>query len=210
MRTRVKICGITRPEDARHAALSGADAIGLVFYPPSPRNVDLDQANRIIAALPAFVTIVGLFVDAAETVIDDVIQHTSIDCLQFHGQERPEQCRRYQMPYIKAVRMQQDTEITVIADQFHDARGLLLDTYHPQLKGGSGLSFDWNIVPEKCSLPLILAGGLTPENTAEAISKVKPYAVDVSSGVEQSKGIKDPLKITRLMKVANQTPSESI
>lgn len=195
MRTRVKICGITRVQDGLAAAAAGADAIGLVFYPGSPRCIDLAQAIAIRTALPPFVTTVGLFVDAEPDHISQVLAAVRLDVLQFHGWESAAQCRSWGMPYIKAVRMQDGVDLGREATAYNDASGLLLDTYVPGQHGGTGVAFDWPRVPRDLSLPIILAGGLTAENVAAAVAAVRPYAVDVSSGVEQSKGIKDPMKI---------------
>jgi phosphoribosylanthranilate isomerase len=195
MRTRVKICGITRRQDARAAAQAGADAIGLVFYSRSPRAVTVDSARDILSEVPAFVTVVGLFVNAEAAEIHRVLEHIPLDLLQFHGDESPEYCRGFGRPYIRAIRMQADTALEREAERFHDARGLLLDTYHQEVAGGSGETFDWSRVPEKSVLPLILAGGLSADNVQSAIRQIRPYAVDVSSGVESAKGIKDADKI---------------
>ncbi|MGR8941729.1 MAG: phosphoribosylanthranilate isomerase [Gammaproteobacteria bacterium] len=204
MRTRVKICGFTRAEDAVLAARLGVDAVGLVFYPPSPRHIDIDQALRITAALPAFTTVVALFVDEKEARIREVLQHVPIDCLQFHGDEPAEACRLYNKRYIKAVRVRPDTDIAALARQYHDAAGLLLDAWHPDAKGGTGSQFDWNMIPAQCALPIILAGGLNAENAYEAVRTVKPYALDVSSGVEAAKGVKDAAKMTAFLTEVNQ------
>jgi phosphoribosylanthranilate isomerase len=189
MRTRVKICGFTRVEDALAAARLGADALGLVFYADSPRNVSISQAAAITKALPAFVSVVALFVDAEPQWIRQVLADVPVDCLQFHGNESPEQCRHYGKPYIKAVRMQAETDLATIEKAYADAAGLLLDAYHPGAMGGTGSRFDWDMIPGQRSLPLILAGGLSPENAALAVQQVRPYALDVSSGVEAGKGI---------------------
>jgi phosphoribosylanthranilate isomerase len=204
MRTRVKICGFTRVEDAVYAAHAGVDAIGLVFYPPSPRHINIDQAVKIVHALPAFVTVVALFVDESETIIREVLRHVPIDCLQFHGNEPAPACRIYNKRYIKAVGMQNTTPIIELAAHYHDAAGVLLDTYHPAAKGGTGQQFDWSLIPEQCSLPIILAGGLDAENAQRAMHTARPYALDVSSGVESSKGIKDPLKMSAFLKAIHQ------
>ncbi|WKJ92395.1 phosphoribosylanthranilate isomerase [Methylomonas montana] len=204
MRTRVKICGFIRVEDALRAAELGVDAIGLVFYPPSPRNVDIEQAARISRALPAFVSVVALFVDAEPTLIRDVLNKVRVDCLQFHGDETPESCRLYDKTYIKAIRMRADTNIAALEQQYHDAAGLLLDAYHPGVQGGTGSGFDWDLIPKDCRLPIILAGGLTPDNAEEAVKAVKPYALDVSSGVEAGKGIKDAEKMAAFIRKTNQ------
>lgn len=200
MRTRVKICGFTRVEDALSAARLGVDAIGLVFYPPSPRNIEISKAVEIVSALPAFVTIVALFVDAKKAQINDVLARVPVDCLQFHGDESPESCRVYGKPYMKAVRMKPETDLHAIANQFHDASALLLDAYHPGIQGGSGSRFDWDVIPADLPLPIVLAGGLTADNAGEAIASVKPYALDVSSGVEVTKGIKDAEKMAAFMR----------
>jgi phosphoribosylanthranilate isomerase len=204
MRTRVKICGFTRVEDAVVAAQAGVDAIGLVFYPPSPRHVEISQAQAIVAALPAFTSVVALFVDAHAEQIHDVLAQVPIDCLQFHGDETPAQCRLYNKRYIKAVRMQADTDVGQLARAYHDAAGLLLDAYHPNAKGGTGSTFDWELIPPHCALPIILAGGLEPGNAIQAIQAVRPYALDVSSGVEADKGIKDAQKMRAFLKEVNQ------
>ncbi|MGD8407569.1 MAG: phosphoribosylanthranilate isomerase [Thiohalophilus sp.] len=195
MRTRVKICGITRPQDAITAAHAGADAIGLVFYPDSPRAVDIDQAREILSVLPPFVTSVGLFVDASESAIGRVLEALPLDVLQFHGDESPEECRRYGRPYLKALRMREQADVIATAHRYHDMAGLLLDTYKSGHPGGTGEQFDWHRVPAKLDVPVVLAGGLTPENVAEAVSIARPYAVDVSGGVESQQGIKDAYKI---------------
>ncbi|MGR9014261.1 MAG: phosphoribosylanthranilate isomerase [Gammaproteobacteria bacterium] len=204
MRTRVKICGFTRVEDAICAASVGVDAIGLVFYPPSPRNVDIEQAVNIVKSLPAFVSVVALFVDEQEARVRDVLDRVPIDCLQFHGDEPAEACRLYGKRYMKAVRMQEGIDIADLALQYHDAAGLLLDAYHPGTKGGTGSRFDWNRIPEHCTLPIILAGGLDEHNARQAIQTVRPYALDVSSGVEAEKGVKDALKMAAFIREVNE------
>ena len=198
-RTRVKICGFTRSEDVVAAASLGVDAIGLVFYPPSPRHIDIAKALEIVSVLPAFTTTVALFADADEQQICRILEQVPIDLIQFHGDEPPQACRIYGKPYIKAVRMQAGIDIAALADKYHDAAGLLLDAYHPGTKGGTGSQFDWAMIPGECHLPIILAGGLTPENAKLAVQSVKPYALDVSSGVELSKGIKDVDKMTAFL-----------
>ncbi len=204
MRTRVKICGFTRVEDAVCAARLGVDAIGLVFYPPSPRHVDIDQAIRIVNALPAFVTVVALFVDEQESRIREVLRHVPIDCLQFHGDESGDACRLYGKKYMKAVRMHPDIDISALAQCYDDAAGLLLDAWHPGTKGGSGSRFDWDRVPKQCSLPIVLAGGLDASNARLAVQTVKPYALDVSSGVESAKGVKDTGKMAAFLAEVNE------
>lgn len=205
MRTRVKICGFTRVEDAVYAAHAGADAIGLVFYPPSPRHVDINQAIKIVSALPAFVCVVALFVDEQEDKIRDILRHVPVDCLQFHGNEPASACRIYNKRYIKAVSMRSDTNIVELAAQYYDADALLLDTYHPAAKGGTGHQFDWSLIPKQHPLPIVLAGGLDTSNAKLAVQTVKPYALDVSSGVEIIKGIKDTLKISAFLQEINES-----
>ncbi len=194
MRTRVKICGITRIEDARAAVELGCDALGLVFYPPSPRAVTVGQAQAILASLPPFVTSVGLFVDEDEAVIRSTLEQVPLDLLQFHGDETEAECVRYGRPYIKALRMREGEDIARTARQYPSAAGILLDAYQPGLPGGTGQTFDWQRIPPLAQ-PLILAGGLAADNVARAIETVHPYAVDVSGGVEAEKGIKDPRKM---------------
>ena len=201
-RTRVKICGITRIEDALYAANLGADAIGLVFYAPSPRAVQITQAREIVQALPPFVTTVGLFVNAKVAEVQETLQAVPLDLLQFHGEESPEYCVQFNRPYIKAIRMQASTDLAQLAQEYATAQALLLDTYVAGVQGGTGIAFDWRQVPREFSKPLILAGGLNPENVQAAISQVRPYAVDVSGGVEASKGIKDPEKLIAFMRGA--------
>jgi phosphoribosylanthranilate isomerase len=197
--TRVKICGITRAEDALAAARSGADAIGLVFYEKSPRHVSIAQAAQLAAALPPFVTVVGLFVNAEAALVHEVLAGVPLDLLQFHGDESPEYCAQFARPYLKAIRVKAGVDLLQCAAQFSAAKGLLLDAYVEGIPGGTGASFDWALIPEKLPLPVILSGGLDAENVAAAIERVQPYAVDVSSGVEAGKGIKDAAKIARFM-----------
>lgn len=199
-RTRVKICGITRAEDAAVAAEYGADAIGLVFHSGSPRAVDIGRAQAIARVLPPFVTVVGLFVNAEHFVIEEVLCHVRIDVLQFHGDESPADCGGYGRPYIKAVPMRGAVELQELEDRYSDASALLLDTYSPAGGGGTGKTFEWSWVPRNANKPIILAGGLTPRNVGDAIRAVRPYAVDVSSGVEVAKGIKDVDKVAAFMR----------
>lgn len=193
--TRVKICGITRPVDGREAARLGADAIGLVFYPPSPRHVSLDTARAIVAALPPFVTVVALFVDPDAAWVESVLAGCPVDVLQFHGEESPSFCRSFGRPYMKAVRMRPEVDLCAQAARYADARALLVDAYVEGVAGGTGARFDWSLLPDALSLPLVLSGGLDPENVAQAVAAVRPDAVDVSSGVEASKGIKDAARM---------------
>lgn len=192
---RSKICGITRIEDALLAAEAGADAVGLVFYARSPRAVDVQQARAIIAALPPFVTTVGLFVNASRGELNEVLEAVPLDLLQFHGDETAADCSGYHRPYIKALRVRPGEDIQARCAEFPQAAGILLDTFVPGVPGGTGESFDWSLVPEDPGCPIILAGGLSAENVAAAIRQVRPWAVDVSGGVEASKGVKDAAKV---------------
>ncbi len=206
VRTRVKICGITRVEDALIAVAQGADAIGLVFYPPSPRYVTPAQAAEIVNALPAFITLVALFVDASRADVEAVLSQVNIDLIQFHGQETADECRQYGKSYIKAIRVKSDTNLVQYMTEYSDAKALLLDTYAEGVPGGTGQVFDWTVIPKNLSKPIVLAGGLDAENVEQAILQVKPYAVDVSGGVEFKKGIKDAAKIAAFMRgVINAT-----
>ncbi|MCU1773874.1 MULTISPECIES: phosphoribosylanthranilate isomerase [unclassified Pseudomonas] len=192
---RSKICGITRIEDALAAVEAGADAIGFVFYAKSPRAVSVQQARAIIQALPPFVTTVGLFVNASRCELGEILDAVPLDLLQFHGDEVAADCEGWHRPYIKALRVKAGDDIAAAVDAYPSASGVLLDTYVEGVPGGTGEAFDWSLIPQTLSKPLILAGGLTPENVADAVARVKPYAVDVSGGVEASKGIKDHAKI---------------
>ncbi len=202
MRTRIKICGITRVEDAHAAAQAGADAIGLVFYPPSPRFLTLQQARAIRTALPPFVTSVALFVNASREVVERVIGEVAPDMLQFHGEEPPEYCAAFRLPYIKACRVRQGIDLLEYWRPFSNASGWLADAY-VEGYGGAGTSFDWSIVPAQRARPLILSGGLAQRNVADAIRRVRPWGVDVSSGVESVKGIKDAAKIAGFIAEVN-------
>lgn len=197
---RSKICGITRIEDALSAAEAGADAIGLVFYAKSPRAVSVQQARTIIAALPPFVTTVGLFVDASRQELEEILAAVPLDLLQFHGDESPAFCEALQRPYIKALRVKPGDDLAAQVAAYGQASGVLLDTYVPGIPGGTGEAFDWSLVPQGLNKPIILAGGLVAENVAAAIRQVRPYAVDVSGGVEAGKGIKDAEKIRAFMR----------
>ena len=199
MRTRAKICGITRLEDALAAVEYGADAIGLVFYKPSPRYVSIEQAATISAALPPFVSVVALFVDPTQAEVNAVLSRVRIDVLQFHGEESEVACAQYSLPYLKVIRVKTDTNLIQYARAYGTAKALLLDTYSEHAVGGTGQVFDWSLIPNNLPVPIILAGGLTPENVNEAVKQVKPYAVDVSGGVETSKGIKNSVKIAAFM-----------
>ncbi|CAI8817223.1 N-(5'-phosphoribosyl)anthranilate isomerase [Pseudomonas sp. IT-P12] len=192
---RSKICGITRIEDALAAVQAGADAIGFVFYPKSPRAVTFQQARDIIRALPPFVTTVGLFVNTSRCEMGELLDAVPLDLLQFHGDEVVADCDGWHRPYIKAVRVKAGDDIAAACRAFPSASGILLDTYVEGVPGGTGEAFDWSLIPQGLSKPIILAGGLTPDNVAAAIAQVRPYAVDVSGGVEASRGIKDHAKI---------------
>ena len=183
MRTRVKICGITRLEDAQAAIAAGADALGFVFYAKSPRAVTIEQAASIVSQLPAFVTTVALFVDASADFVESVINETAIDLLQFHGDESPEFCGAFARPYIKALRMRPEMDLSSAIEAYGTAQGVLLDSYTPGTPGGTGETFDWSRIPAHQASKIILAGGLDSANVAQAIAQVKPYAVDVSGGV---------------------------
>lgn len=192
---RTKICGITRVEDALVAAEAGADAIGLVFYDKSPRAVGITQAREIVAALPPFISVVGLFVNPSRCVLGEILDAVPLDRLQFHGDETPEQCEGHGRPWFKALRVQPGEDIRARVAQYRGASAVLLDAYVAGVPGGTGQTFDWSLIPADLDKPLILAGGLTPDNVGEAIARVAPYAVDVSGGVERDKGIKDPDRV---------------
>jgi phosphoribosylanthranilate isomerase len=204
MRTRAKICGITRIEDVQSVVQSGADAIGLVFYPPSPRNVSMGQAQILVQHIPAYVQVVGLFVNATADEITQVLKHVPLDMLQFHGDESPEQCQsiaeQTARRWYKAIQVKPDLDVIATIEKYQQAgaSAVLLDAWHPELKGGTGHSFDWTQFPQ-LDIPLILAGGLNPDNIEEAIHTTQPFAVDVSGGVESAKGIKDQQLIQRFM-----------
>ncbi len=182
------------------AAEAGADAIGLVFYAASPRAVDIAVARDIVAALPPFVSRVALFVNPEARQVAEITDQVAVDCLQFHGDETAEFCEQFGLPYIKALRVQPGSDLVAAAGRYPGTAGILLDAYHPEKWGGTGDTFDWSLIPRQLDKPLILAGGLNPENVAEAVATVHPYAVDVSGGVEQAKGIKDSNKITAFMR----------
>lgn len=199
MITRVKICGITRVGDALDAARLGAHAIGLVFHAASPRAVTPDQARRIIDALPPFVVPVGLFVNAAAQTVRDTLAAAPVQLLQFHGDETPEFCAAFGLPYLRAVRVRPETDLLQYAQEFRAARGLLLDAFVEGVHGGTGATFDWSLIPRDLPAPVVLSGGLNPDNVEQAVRRVRPWAVDVSSGVESAKGIKDARKIEAFM-----------
>jgi phosphoribosylanthranilate isomerase len=198
-RTRVKICGITCAEDALHAIAAGADALGFVFYEPSPRAVSAQQAAAIMATLPPFVTCVGLFVDAPAETVRDISATVPLTLLQFHGDESEAYCQQFQRPYMKALRVQAGDDVAARMRQYSSASAILLDAWHPTQPGGTGLSFDWQQVPSELSNRVVLAGGLSAANVAAAIRATSPYAVDVSGGVESAKGIKSAEKLVAFM-----------
>ncbi|WP_293934857.1 phosphoribosylanthranilate isomerase [Iodobacter sp.] len=206
MKTRIKVCGLRDADMALRTAELGADAIGLVFYPPSPRHVEIDAAMQIVAVLPAFVSSVGLFVDADVSFVRGVLNKVPLDLLQFHGDETPEYCWQFGRPYLKALRVRPDINLVEYAQRYVDGlcKGILVDAFVEGVPGGTGEAFDWDLLPKSLPLPLILSGGLHSDNVYAAICKVKPWAVDVSSGVESSKGIKDAAKIAAFINQAER------
>lgn len=204
MAVRVKICGITRSEDLTAACEAGADALGFVFYAKSPRNLSVEQAAALVRALPPFVQSVGLFVDAAPDFVHAVLETVPLDLLQFHGGETPEYCRQFGKPYLKAVRVRPGVDLVKYATDFADARALLLDAYVAGVPGGTGERFDWRLIPAGLNKPIILSGGLNPDNVLEAVQTVQPWAVDVSSGVEAAPGIKDAAQVAAFIERAKQ------
>lgn len=200
MTVQVKVCGITRPEDALVAVRYGVHAIGLLFWSGSKRAVSLEQARAICEVIPPFVAVVGLFVDPKEEEVASALSAVPINLLQMHGSESPAFCRQWQIPYIKALKVQPGSDLTKQAAQYKEARGFLLDSVHDGRFGGTGQQFDWTLIPDNFARPIILAGGLNPATVGEAITSLRPSAVDVSSGVEISPGNKDPEKIRQFMK----------
>jgi phosphoribosylanthranilate isomerase len=194
-RTRIKICGLREVETALHAARCGADAVGLVFHKPSPRFVETDRAAMVANALPPYVMAVGLFVNLPAGEIREILSKVPLQMLQFQGDEPVEFCESFRMPYVRAVRMEEGTDVLEYARRFSSARALMPDAHVPGLAGGTGRSFDWKVIPRDLPIPVILSGGLTVENVGRAVREVKPWAVDVSSGVEAERGVKDPRKI---------------
>ncbi|NLJ13282.1 MAG: phosphoribosylanthranilate isomerase [Gammaproteobacteria bacterium] len=199
VRIRTKICGITQVEDALIAAQAGVDALGLVFYAKSPRAVTVAQAQKIIAALPPFVSTVGLFVNASRSEINAILDELPLDVLQFHGDETAADCEGFARPYFRALRMQPGLDIAQLAEQYQSAQGILLDAWVPGVHGGTGERFDWTQIPASLAKPLILAGGLNADNVAQAMQQVQPWAVDVSGGVEANRGIKDADKMRKFL-----------
>lgn len=197
-RTRIKICGLTRPQDVRAAVEHGADAVGFVFYPPSPRYVAPELAAELVRELPPFVTAVGLFVNESPQQIARVLDAVPLQLLQFHGDETPDECTRFRLPWIKVARMRPGFDLIEYAARFGGARGLLLDA-HVEGYGGKGQCFDWSLIPQNLPQPVILSGGLDASNVGQAIERVRPWGVDVSSGVESAKGIKDARRIAEFV-----------
>ena len=202
MRTRVKICGITRRQDAQFAASIGVDAIGLVFYPPSPRAVTIQQAQEIVTGLPPFISIVALFVNAKSEEVAQCLNRIPVDILQFHGDETPSYCAQFSSPYMKAIRMKEGVSLSHMAKDYSLASALLLDSYQAGVPGGTGKTFDWSMITD-IDKPFILAGGLSVDNVTNAIQQASPYAVDVSGGVEYDKGLKDKIKMQEFMQEVN-------
>ncbi len=200
MATAVKICGITREADALAAARLGAHAVGFVFCAKSPRNVSIATGKELASALPPFVMAVGLFVNPAAREVENVLNEVPLNLLQFHGEEAPDFCAQFGVPFIKAARVKAGLDLIQYAHHYRAARGLLLDAFVDGTHGGTGAAFDWSLVPPGLPLPVILSGGLNPANVGDAIRRVSPWAVDVSSGVEASPGVKDPQKIAAFMK----------
>jgi len=200
MKTRVKICGLTRHEDVLAAVKAGADAIGLVFYEPSPRSVSPEAAAELCRAVPAFVSVTGLFVNPEREEVERVLAQVPLDLLQFHGDETPEFCESFGRRWIKAIRVREAGQIEAAFNTFRNASGLLVDAWDPDRYGGTGQSFNWSLIPAHRPMPLILAGGLSSANVARAIEEVRPWAVDVSGGVEQAKGKKDATKLSEFFR----------
>ena len=208
MKTRIKICGLTREEDVDAAVAAGAEAIGFVFYPPSPRYVTPQSAAELAKRIPPFVDVVGLFVNEAPEVVRAACEALHINVLQFHGDEDAVYCRQFARPYLRAARVRPGLDLVEFAGSFPDARGLLLDAF-VEGYGGGGHIFDWTLIPPNLPSYLVLSGGLTAENVGDAVRRVRPVAVDVSSGVEASKGIKDHSKIAAFV-AAVRKADESI
>lgn len=209
MRTRVKICGVTRPEDAAMAADLGADAVGLNFWPPGSRCIDADRAGEIVSALPPMVTPIGVFVDPEQDEVERVLARARLSALQFHGNESPSECERYGLPYIKAIRVRGGEDWADIEARYTGARALLVDSYRRGLPGGTGAVFDWSLAPVERDKALVLAGGLRVDNVAQAVRVVRPYAVDVCGGVEESPGRKSPALVGAFIReVCDANPRE--
>jgi phosphoribosylanthranilate isomerase len=208
-RTRIKFCGITRPEDAQAAIALGVDAIGLVFVPKSRRCVDIGRAREVLAGVAPLVSVIGLFMDAAAAEVAAVLDALPLDALQFHGGETPQYCRQFKRPYIKALAMGDGVDVSYAASGYAEARGVLLDAHRSGEQGGSGLSFDWSTIPATLARRIILAGGLTADNVGAAIAQVRPYAVDVSSGIESAPGIKCPARMQQFINEVERASRQS-
>lgn len=191
MITKVKFCGITNLQDAISAAELGADALGFVFYPKSPRFISPKNAKEIIKKLPPFISMVGLFVNQSKSEVEEVIKGCPLNLLQFHGDENESFCKQYNLPYIKAISMKSDVDLLKCIQEYNSAKALLLDTFSKVARGGSGEVFDWKMIPPNTLKPIIVAGGLTPDNVQTLLEVISPYGVDVSSGIEINKGLKD-------------------
>lgn len=207
-KTRIKVCGITRQEDARAAADAGADAIGLVFYSKSPRAVSIEQAAAIVAVVQPFVSVVALFVDESAATIERTLSAVPIDVIQFHGDESSAFCAQFQRPWIKALRMEPGLDVEGGCTQYRNARGILLDSWQEGVPGGTGKTFDWQLAPESLPLPVVLAGGLNADNVGNAIRILRPAAVDVSGGVESAPGLKDGRKIAQFIAAVRAADTE--
>lgn len=204
VRTRVKICGITRPSDAVAASNAGADAIGLVFYPKSSRYLpDLPQAREIALVAGPLMTVVGLFVDPEPYYIEEVVSKVPLNLIQFHGAETDSFCHQFHRPFIKAIRMKPGIDVVAEVAKYPSASGVLLDAYKEGVPGGTGSRFDWSVIPHELRKSIVLAGGLNPENVGDAVRTIAPYGVDVSGGVEDSPGIKNDNKIKAFVTNAN-------
>ena len=200
MKTRIKFCGLTRQQDVQRAVALGVDALGFVFVQNSARNIDIDTAMDLVSEVPPFIIKVGLFMNEDIADVEDVIKHVKLNLLQFHGDEDKEFCAQFKMPYIKAVPMASTLSVSDFCGRYSSATGFILDSHAQGQMGGSGGKFAWNEIPKNLIKPIILAGGLTVDNVAKAVRVVRPYAVDVSSGIETSKGIKDPAKMEQFIK----------
>ncbi len=209
-RTRIKICGITRESDALAAAFAGADAIGLVFYAPSPRALTIEAAQQVVAGLPPFISVVGLFVNAERALVEHACAALPLDLLQFHGAETEQYCRGFDRPYMKAIRVAPDTDVAMHVDSYGSASAILLDTWREGTPGGTGKTFDWDAVPETAGSRIVLAGGLTPENVGTAIAQTSVYGVDVSGGVESAPGQKSSEKIRAFIHSVQRVDAEKI
>ena len=200
MQTRIKFCGMTNEQDVMHAIDLGIDALGFVFVSDSPRYLTIEQAQKLTKKVPPFVIKVELFMNSEKTDVENILNSVRLDILQFHGDEDEKFCLQFQRPYLKAVPMGSVSSVTDFCQKYSSATGFVFDSHAPGQMGGSGKTFEWSKLPKQLEKPIILAGGLTPQNVAQAIRAVHPYAVDVSSGIEASKGVKDPAKMELFIK----------